>query len=515
MVQNAFPRGELTDLTGARGRAREVRAEVIAALLLGAVPAEPGRVAALRLNGARITGTLSLDHAQITGPVRLRNCELDSPVGLSGARTRDLDLQGSRLTGLTAALAEISGNLNIIGSACVGQVTLTGARITGALQMDDCRIDYPGGVALHANRLVIDDDLFAPRVTMNGQLRLAGAHVGGVVLLDGAAIRVDDGGRAVYAVHLSALRLLARRGFTVIGETYLSGATFSTNLDFRGAVLKNPGGTALLAHGLRVGGFISFENNALVQGAVRVSRAKVEGEIYFSDGRFLNPGKDAIRCRGAEARTVVFGPGFTVEGAADFCHSRFLVIRDDPSCWPDQLMLSGLRYDTLDPPLPAAKRVEWLRRDTDGYVPQNYETLAAMYRRNGNDAAARTVLLARERRRREQLPWYGRAWSLLQEITVGYGYRPLRAGAWLAAFLVLGTVVFGLHRPPPLAGAPHPAFNPFIYTLDLLIPIVNFGLRNTYDPQGPERWLAYLLISAGWIFATTIAAGIARVLRRN
>jgi hypothetical protein len=127
----------------------------------------------------------------------------------------------------------------------------------------------------------------------------------------------------------------------------------------------------------------------------------------------------------------------------------------------------------------------------------------------------RTVLLARERERRRQLPWYGRAWSLLQEITVGYGYRPLRACAWLVAFLGLGTVVFGLHHPPPLTGTPHPAFNPVIYSFDLLVPFVNFGLRGTYDPQGPERWLAYLFIAAGWVFVTTIAAGIARVLRRQ
>ncbi|MBO0806368.1 MAG: membrane-associated oxidoreductase [Nocardiopsaceae bacterium] len=382
--------------------------------------------------------------------------------------------------------------------------------------MDDSRIDFPGGVALHASRLVIEDDLFAPRVTVNGQLRLAGARVGGVVLLDKAMICVEGGGRAVYAAHLSVgLRLLARHGFTAIGETYLSGAMVGTNLDFRGAVLKNPESDALLAHGIQVGGFLSFEDNALVQGTVRMSRAKVGGEIYFSDGRFINPGKDAIRCRDAEAKRAVFGPGFTAEGTADFRHSRFSVIRDDQSSWPPELRLSGLRYDALDPPLPAAKRVAWLSRDTDGYVPQDYETLAAMYRRNGDDAAARTVLLARERARREQLPWYGRAWSLLQEVSVGYGYRPLRAGAWLAAFFGLGTLVFGLHHPPPLAGAPHPAFNSLIYTLDLLVPLVNFGLRDTYDPQGPQRWLAYLLIAVGWIFATTIAAGIARVLRRN
>jgi hypothetical protein len=105
------------------------------------------------------------------------------------------------------------------------------------------------------------------------------------------------------------------------------------------------------------------------------------------------------------------------------------------------------------------------------------------------------------------------AW--VQEVTVGYGYRPLRPAGWLAGFLGLGTLAFGLHHPPPLAGTAHPAFNPFIYTVDLLVPLVNLGLRDSYDPQGPQRWLAYLLIAVGWIFVTTIAAGIARVLRRQ
>jgi hypothetical protein len=82
-------------------------------------------------------------------------------------------------------------------------------------------------------------------------------------------------------------------------------------------------------------------------------------------------------------------------------------------------------------------------------------------------------------------------------------------------FLALGMLAFGLHHPPPFQAAPHPAFNPFIYTVDLLVPLVSLGMRNSYDPQGPQRWLAYFLIAAGWIFVTTIAAGILRVLRRQ
>jgi hypothetical protein len=199
----------------------------------------------------------------------------------------------------------------------------------------------------------------------------------------------------------------------------------------------------------------------------------------------------------------------------DLSSAKFETIQDDQACWPPQMRLSGLSYGTLDPALSANQRVRWLRRDVDGYLPQNYETLAAMYRRLGDDVGARTVLLARERERREHLPRYRQAWSWLQEVTVGYGYRPLRACAWLAAFLALGTLVFGLHHPPPLAGAPHPAFSPLIFSVDLLVPLVNLGMRSAYDPQGPQRWLAYLLIAVGWIFATTIAAGIARVLRRQ
>ena len=49
----------------------------------------------------------------------------------------------------------------------------------------------------------------------------------------------------------------------------------------------------------------------------------------------------------------------------------------------------------------------------------------------------------------------------------------------------------------------------------LLVPLVNLGLRDAYDPQGPERWLSYFLIAVGWIFVTTIAAGIFRVLHRD
>lgn len=223
-VWQAFPRGELVDLGGAHGAGRIVRADVISALLLGAVPAEPGRVAAVRLSGARVTGALDLGHAVIVGAARLRGCEFDCGIDLSGARTRDFDLDGSRLAGLAAPLAEIDGNLSLVGGQCSGQVTLTGAHITGALQMQRSLLDTPGGVALLANRLVIDDDLLGQQATVNGEMRLAGAQVGGIIGLAEAVIH-GGGRRAINAYNLSVgLSLVARFGFTAEGEVALSDA---------------------------------------------------------------------------------------------------------------------------------------------------------------------------------------------------------------------------------------------------------------------------------------------------
>ena len=54
-----------------------------------------------------------------------------------------------------------------------------------------------------------------------------------------------------------------------------------------------------------------------------------------------------------------------------------------------------------------------------------------------------------------------------------------------------------------------------IYTLDLMLPVVNLGQKYAFNPGGPEQRLSYFLIAAGWTLATTVAAGAARVLQRG
>nr|BFE71441.1 hypothetical protein GCM10020092_047420 [Actinoplanes digitatis] len=180
----------------------------------------------------------------------------------------------------------------------------------------------------------------------------------------------------------------------------------------------------------------------------------------------------------------------------DLRHARVGELRDDPDTWPERLDLNGLTYEILEPQLGAARRVDWLARDPDSHHRQPYEQLAAVLRGQGRGDQARLLLLARQRRDTARGSGFTRAWGLLQDATVGYGYRPQRAAALFAALLVVGTVVFGLH--PPAAAEPPkaPPFNALVYTLDLLLPIVDFGQQNAFVPRGAYQWISYVFIAA-------------------
>src|SRR5690606_4289179 len=85
------------------------------------------------------------------------------------------------------------------------------------------------------------------------------------------------------------------------------------------------------------------------------------------------------------------------------------------ACWPGAglIDLSGFVYESLRPsgPFPLSKRLEWLADATPEYSPEPYEQLATALRADGMDEDARAVLLAKQRRRRETLPFAARLWG--------------------------------------------------------------------------------------------------------
>lgn len=103
----------------------------------------------------------------------------------------------------------------------------------------------------------------------------------------------------------------------------------------------------------------------------------------------------------------------------------------------------------------------------------------------------------------------------MQDVLFGYGYAPRRALLWLLALVTAGSSWFSVHPPAPVGGSGQRTFDPVLYCLDLLIPVVSLGYRSAFDPAGWGKAVAVFLIVSGWVLATAVISGASRALGRG
>lgn len=500
----AFPSGRRVDLrTGDAARddpaggagwgpARTVRAAVLAALLLGAHPPQPGGIAALRLTGARITGGLDLAGAETTYRLRLEHCLLDEAVVLTSAATASVHIDDSVLPRVDARMARVEGVLSVRRCRVAGALLATKARISGELLLHGTRFEGEGGWSLFAGGMEVDGAVFCTHgFTGGGGIRLIGARLSGGLFLDGARTGAADGlALTLDHAHVSLVRLTD--GFSAAGRLELRGAQIADLLTFDGAQLGDCTG---------------------------------------------------IDCARLHATDLRFTPATPPAGPVFLGGTQVATLHDDLGSWPGTVHLDGFVYGSLQSaqppaaapapsaPRPAAgpapagqrpasgqdsvrRRLDWVRRGA-GYAPQPYEQLAAWYRQIGHVDDARRVLLAKQRARRRTLRPLGRVWSLLLDGTVGFGYRPWLAGLWLAGLTLLGGLVFTAGDNKRVRADEGPEFSPFVYALDLLIPVGGLGQRESwYMDGGTAQILSYVLVATGWLLTTALVAGVTRTLER-
>jgi hypothetical protein len=500
----------------------------------------------LNFRASVIGSVLRLDQAQVSGQVSVREATIGDGRGVAG---------------LLADRLSVDGDFDGLRLTAHGSVSLRGARIDGSLELDEAEVRCPGGLAIAAGGIVIGHALSGVGLLVDGETRIHNAHVGSYIQLSratlhnpgglalsgggltvpggmfcrdgftvdgevklisarlGDALSVRDatmrnpGGMAFRLEHVT-VRNCDATGLSCYGEVSLMGAVISTSLTLAGAQLDNSGGMALRLSLAEVGADLGGDGMS-VSGELSLDGATVRGQVSLRQVRLANPGGDALNARGLTGSEFILAPAGPVAGAVDLSHAHVDIFRDEPAAWPAQLNLDGFTYRVLEPRLRARERLGWLARTSGPHEPQPYEQLAASYTSNGQHAEARSVLYSRERQQRAAMTPPGRAWSFIQDITVAYGYKPWRALIWLAVLLAAGSVVFSAWPPAPLQPSAAPHFIPVIYTLNLLIPVVDLGQRDAFNPSGAEQWLSYLLIAAGWILATTVATGAARVLNRQ
>ena len=460
---DAYPDGRWIELDDSQ----PIRGDVVSELLLGVRDGQPGRVPAVRLRGAHITGQINVAGGEVRCELHLDDCDLAEAPDLSTTKIWALRIKSSRLPGFDGAGLECEGPVSFSESTFRGQLKLVGARLRGGLRMNNTVIDAPHVEwAFAAGGLIVDNGLFARNLTVRGGVRLTGARLTAGAFLEGATLTNDDG----VALHGQSMvvddAMECSLGFTAAGTIGLRGARVNGTLSFDQAVLRAP---------------------------VR-----------------------ALHLTRLTADEVILTPSEPMEGRINMGYAHIgVLLLDDPSRWPRHIELTGCTYESIRGPVPLRSLIDFVSRARAPFRPQPYEELAAWFGRAGHDDLATKTLLAKQRARRQTLGLGGRLWGQLLDWLVGYGYRPWLAAVWLGVLLTVGTIVFSADPPRQVGLDERRTFNAFTYTLDLLNPLGTLGQRTAWEPAGPTLWFAYGLIAAGWILATALIAGAARVLKRT
>ncbi|WP_125803968.1 hypothetical protein [Actinoplanes sp. ATCC 53533] len=547
---------------------RTVSADVLRGLLTGGIN-EPARK--FRLQGARIAGKLDLTGAALVVPIDFQDCSFDEPVTLVGLTVPSVNLRGCHLPSLEASRLK-TRDLDASDGFNAKSVRLDQADVSGSVMFDDATLHNPGKVAFFGRALNVGQFLsLGNGFTAHGKVDLVGATVGKSLVFTGATLNhpgefaLDAQGVSVgFAVFLGS-SISNPLGFTALGGIRLIDARIDQFLCCWQGRIENPGGYAIAAQGMNIRQTLLMQNGFSAVGTIDLNESAIGGSFHLSnadldggDGCALTAERmecgaslklaEKVVVRGSvtldaaiivdrlelvdadlsgcpslnlaylRARSLVFSPSCP-PSEMDLRHAAVAVLADDIDCWPKEYSLQDFSYDQLgrgsDPS--ASRRIEWLRRNKEGYLPHPYEQLIAVYRRRGDERAVRRVSVAKMRHQRTALNWAGKAWNLLLQVAVGYGYRTWQAGIWLLLLVILGGHAFSVADGTEIVAIkqPAPSFNPYAYAAEVSIPVLNLGLRSSWAARGSAAYWCWGLTAGGWILTTAVVAGIARLVKRD
>ncbi|PPK68058.1 hypothetical protein V5P93_007406 [Actinokineospora auranticolor] len=463
----------------------------------------------------RVDGDLKLDSGFTAhGSVGLRGAHIGGHLLLSGAEMGHRAMladqvkafaEGRTTTRVPVALVadgvEVRGDVEARGTRfgetdsdgdartafrAYGQVRLVDAHVHGSASLSRAWLRGPGIDVLFADRLRVGGTLFLRKVRASGSIRLQNAHIGSSLDCSGARLikprlRPDGSVKPSLDARVATIGkdLLCSYGFRAIGGVRVRLVEVGKMATFAGARLGGRTGPghpvtdkALSAYGLTAQELVLvFPERRPPLGLVILTRASA---VSVTDGAGL------WAARG----------GVDVE---DFTFTALAAV----------------------PEVSVRTRLAWLRKVQPDFAPGPYDRLAAVYSDGGEEELAQRVHLERQRRRYAELHVAGRLWGRLQDVTVGYGYRPWLAMVWLGLFWLLGTLWFGDHPMVKLDNDMDPVWNPPLLATDLLLPIIDLGQDNKWRMVGASQWISGVLIAVGWILATTAATGATRVLKRG
>lgn len=361
-----------------------------------------------------------------------------------------------------------------------------------------------------------------------GECRLLSAKVGGDVHINGAFFALPKDSESAFSVTADKIKVSGSMRFhkcNILGETRLMGANIEGDLDFSDSSFVSDGKQARESY--------------------RQSVSSSENSITPFDGidtDWTTPVSCEYLTVGRKFRWIDIGSADKVE--LNLFHAKIKSIVDDENSWPSKghLVLDGLHYDTIAiGPRDSLLRINWLERqrsvekvDIDSYIPQPYEQLAKCLRSMGYDREAIKVAIAKQERRRKfaSLDLWSRIAATLLKWVIGYGYRPYLALGWMTLTILLGWLVSlkadQLQIMVPVSNLKNIndfSFNPLLYSIDTLIPVVDLSQAKYWIPissSSSSAMLSVLIciyyrmhILLGWLLSTLALVGFTGLIRKD
>ncbi len=517
------------------GQDREVGADLLRWICTDSVARVQVDPWGIRIQGARITGSLVLAFVTVPFPIRLQNCALAEDALFDQMEIPRLDLQGSWTKSVRADGVIVKGDLFLrSGFRADGAVRLRGAQVNGQLDCDGGTFNNGDGDALSADDAEIRGGVFLGNgFAALGAVRLPGVRIGGnLECVDGV---FNNPGRYALNANRAEIRetVLLDGKFNAVGEVNLMGAQIGGSLRCNGGTFVNPGGYALNVDRAEIKESVYLNDEFSAIGEVNLMGAKIGGNLDCDHGTFNNSSGDALNAERVAVKGNAFLRGsFSARGIVSLLDARLegdlvfegatfreatLDLRDasasgtwgDPASWPQagRLRLDGFVYGRLaGGPRDAASGLKWLALQRK-FATQPYLQLAKVLREAGDDGGAVSVLEEMERLRRQHEDGRRpdrRALSRVFDESIGYGYAPARA-IWLIAGLSgLGWI---LYRRSYLAGGIVPTereacsefkrdgeppdryepFAPLVYSLENSLPLVKLGQAEKWRPDPDQN----------------------------
>ena len=527
-----------------------------------------------------VRGRVDMGRARIGGQFLIRNATLEAtggvPVGSAYSRAR------TGGTAMSAPRLAVGAELTLEGACQVtGGIDLSMSELSSVSIGPECSLLAPGRTALDlTNAELLSAFTLGRGTTVQGTMRVTGARIHGVLTLSGASLSAPEGKTLVAAQGALVEGGITLNDLQAVGGRLRFSTATLGNVIAPGARLVNPGGFTLSLHQATVNGSVVLVEGFRSEGLMSLSRSTIGGRLECDGGTFTCPGPaernehgHAIDAVSATIRGGIYMALATISAGVDFTNATTTFLVDDPGNWPPGFIISGFTYDRFDQPRsggtgPAwdhAARSTWLSRQA-AYDAGPYEQAARVFRQHGYTSGAKAILIAQRRHARRTITgkWAlpRRALDAAFDKTVSYGYRPGRV-LWLLALLVIlvtasllapgtqgamratspsgtvytpqgalqakgaaatatgspGTAVPGQAGADACGGGQVLCFNPLLYAVDTVVPLVSLDQRSTWHPdaRAPDgtvmQWLLNAATVLGWLLSSIFVLSLASLAR--